>query len=234
MKLLKPLNQFIQKFTTLPQKWLVIGGLAIIALFITLLATQPLANSIESINPSNQDTGIPIDSQITINFKQPIKPQDQTSVILTLQPQIAGQLIFNSGNTQAIFTPSEFFTGDTIYTVIITGKNLKEHQITFRTRPVADKNKLFPLPQAPGPLDTENPKQKLLQSLPYRTDEFLIQYTTVGDNIYITIYKEPIESHKQQALAWLRRFGFPDTETQLNVRYNIPKYLDTTWLEELP
>lgn len=233
MSILTHLNHQIQKFKKLPQKWLYIGGLAIIATLITWMGTQPTAKTITQTRPADGDNAVPLDSTITLTFNRPLTESEQQSLIINLEPELSGFTTFNQSGDQAIFVHTKLFDPNTQYTINTIATNLREHQFTFSTRPSIDINQLRPSPASAGPPNPTDPKQKLIQSLPYRTNEFTIQYTTLGDHIYITIHQQPIDTTKQQALAWLRRQGFSDPETQLRVRYNIPNYLNPEYLKHI-
>jgi hypothetical protein len=233
-KFLIALNRQIQKFKNLPQKWLIIAGLALIALITTLLATQPLANSIASTDPADGATEIPLDFPVTVTFKKPVSTSQQSSLVLNIHPAVLGNLSFSPDSIQTIWKPKHLYNNNTLYTITISGQNLKTHTFTFRTRPAPLTAQLFPnLLNSPNPTDPADPKQQLLAKLPFRTDIFTIQYTILGDNIYVTIHQEPIESQKEKALNWLKTFGFDNPETQLRVRYNIPNYLNPDYLKSL-
>jgi hypothetical protein len=92
-----------------------------------------LCPTVESANPANGASGIPINQGISVNFNQNMNPASfiQTScnmqAAFTLQGSalVAGTVTYNG--TTATFTPSSNLLPSTTYTATITGRvnNLK-------------------------------------------------------------------------------------------------------------
>lgn len=209
-----------------PQKWLFIAILAFVALIITLLATRPFSLKVTQTDPRDQQTEVPLNYLLTVTFNRPVNSRIQPSLLITFEPPVTGQISFSADQTQAVFQPNDFYQPDTQYTVTVTGQTIKDFTFTFHTRTQIELPH-FPLlnPSSPpaGPQSLQEKKQQLLSHLPYYGKNFYIQYTLLGDFIYVNIFTDPVEQAKQQAIAWLKTQGFDDPENQLNIRYTFPK-----------
>ena len=207
------------------KNWLIFTGIAVIAVIIVLLATQPMALRVVAVDPPNQTPDMPLDSHISATFNRPIKTIDQSTIQFILEPQVAGQVSFLPDGTQAVFTPQANYQDHRDYLIKIIGRDLKEYTFTFHTRAIPDSAR-FPIDlPPPGPANLQDPKQRLLNKLPYYDDNFLIEYTMTRNIIYISIWNQPIDQYQQAALDWIETFGYQDPQTELNIQFNIPRNL---------
>jgi methionine-rich copper-binding protein CopC len=92
----------------------------------------PLADTtaprIVSSSPTNDASGIAINSNIAVTFSEAMDP---SSVALSITPNVnLGSASFRSGNATVEFNPPTDFSGDTTYTVNVSGKDVAGNALT--------------------------------------------------------------------------------------------------------
>jgi methionine-rich copper-binding protein CopC len=92
----------------------------------------PLADTtaprIVSSSPANDASGIAINSNIAVTFSEAMDP---SSVALSITPNVnLGSASFRSGNATVEFNPPADFSGDTTYTVNVSGKDVAGNALT--------------------------------------------------------------------------------------------------------
>lgn len=101
-------------------------------------------------------------------------------------------------------------------TVVITfttkaEENLNADEINKR-QGETDRNFLKAIEQGQNQelLERANAKERILNQLPYETEEFKVEYLTSSDTFTVTILKNPYEANKTLANEWFKSNGVKD------------------------
>jgi len=68
-------------------------------------------------------------------------------------------------------------------------------------------------------------KENIIDSLPYETDGYSIQYLTKTDKFFILIKQNPYQQYKDQALAWFKNFGLENPEEELSLFFTSSRWV---------
>lgn len=161
---------------------------------------QDKSFNISNIYPKNYSTNIPIDSKITFEFNQNLSPNDLDNIV-SIQPQVEFQKIFQ--NNSIIIIPKNVLLNNQQY--IIKLSHIKSNQ----NETLSDQTILF----ITSPISKE--KQAFLDGLPYITDKYRIDYSTVNNTFTITILTNPYEDSKQAALDFLESKGIDTSREKI-------------------
>ena len=135
------------------------------------------APTLASSTPDNNASGIAINSAILISFSEPMNP---SSVTVSISPSLnLGAATFKSENAAVEFDPPADFSGDTTYTVNVSGKDVAGNALTgpssfsFKTNTIKDTT----APGAPQNLNAEAGEGQVKLTWKANTESDLKGYT---------------------------------------------------------
>lgn len=234
---MKPFNHLtIQPLRSLlssqSRAWPILAVLAVIALIIAYLALQPFTPGVRSTIPASGQAEVDLEQPISVFFTRDLNTRQQNQLLITAEPRLDGQITFTEPANQVYYTATNPLQPDTKYTISVTGNSIRPHTFTFTTRSATSLDNIKATQQLPKTenrqptTNTEAPKTNLINSLPYRTDNFHLQYAVVSDTFYISVWQEPVDQHQQAAIDHIKTFGIENPRQDLNIQYLIPKDID--------
>lgn len=87
--------------------------------FTTGSVPDTTAPTVQTHNPGEDDTGVPVNSAITVTFGEPMKMTTITTASFLLSGDVDGTVTYDEGSRTATFRPSSNLSYNTTYTVII-------------------------------------------------------------------------------------------------------------------
>lgn len=187
--------------------------LALIGILLIYIYLRPKSYEITHTYPADLTPNVNLDSPITFYFNQPL-PSNQ-SIKVELNPPTLGQISYDLDRTQAVFEPQNSYSPETTYQVTASGPQVKEYTLSFTTKSRTG----FPILEVPN-IDNSpqvNNRNNLLATIPYRTEQFTIEYLPPSNSLIITIKAEPIDQSRQAALDYIALFGINNPEKIFNL-----------------
>lgn len=201
----------------------------VLMIYLGSLVFQALTPpNVVAISPKDQSTGVSPFISVSFTFDRSLSQDNRNHITVspTLPSNISivnGTLILSSipalplgQKITVTFTNPTSTTGKVGKTVSIsfTTKSKDElnsaelHQAQF----AADQQLGQQIQQASQTLEFQkaNAINSLIQSCPYETSDFLVQYIQPRDLFQVTIKQNPYATRKQQATDWLKSIGITD------------------------
>ena len=202
--------------------------LAIVAIVLTLIRIEPKNISVVSTYPQNNAADLTLVTPIQINFSSPIPQKEPLN--LTINPSINGTITYSQDGKQIIFTPNNLYQSRTTYNITISSRSIKDYSFQFTTlTPRTFGDLISPTTTAtppisnpsttPGTINLPKSFNNLISSMPHTTATFTIKYVMATDRFLI--YPETADEAKaeQDALTYIKSFGFTDPYKQLRVSF---------------
>lgn len=145
--------------------------------------------------------------------------------IVEVSPSVPGKV--NIDGNKLIFQPGVLgFSVDTDYTIklekikSVGGETIPDITITFRVSYVPFNNlssdqQNQQLNQTDQYHDTNSPRNKFIQSLPYSTNGYRIEYLQSNDYFLVSIINTPVSTQKEAALRYMSNHGIDTKQDKI-------------------
>ncbi len=196
----------------------------LVIIFVSLGVVRNRKFHLVSTDPSSGSSQVPTYQIVTFYFNKPLKAANDVAVdsgsdfnSIDINPSTPGQVKIDG--KKIIFKPGvQGFSLNQSYTIKLTnitsaqGETLPDQSLTLKVTYVPFNNlsnnqQQQQINQTDQFHDSNTPRNKLIQSLPYTTSGYSIEYIQSGDYFLVRVTNTPIASQKAAALAYLSKHG---------------------------
>lgn len=164
--------------------------------------------SLHKTNPVNYSKDVNVNTEITLDFTQPLSKKESTNTVEVLPNTY---LVKTVNDTTLVLKPKVNLKENTQYVIKISnieslsGEKIEPITLIFTTGKDTTERTVF------------------IKSLPYQGDGFYLEFDNTTNTFIVTIQKNPYDKYKQNALNYLNSKNI-NTNT-VNVEYRELRFL---------